>query len=258
MKLKLDPTKSLVAILATMSVLVTAFNFSSAVLMHLCATVGFALVLYWAYENFSSKTKSIWNTLITAMIIFLVLNHGGVTVQLQNIIYPMIAVFIAETQKFFVEVKGSPIINPAVTGLLLMAALVSLFGFEPPFISWWGANFEGWVAFSLIGLWMLIGLKKWNKWPMVLTFLFVHAAGMLVIGESEAISFIFRDSTIYFMAAIMLVEPKTSPVLKHQQLLYGAFVAIAYTAALHVSFPYAALVALALGDLGWMMKRVAR
>ena len=114
------------------------------------------------------------------------------------------------------------------------------------------------IALALIGAWMLIGLKKWHKWPMVLAFLWVHAVGLLFIGQEAALSFIYTDATIYFMASIMLVEPKTSPIRKDQQLLYGGFVAVAYTCLLNIAFPYAALAALALGDLGWMMKRVMK
>lgn len=253
----LNPTKQLALILVILSGLAIGFNPRVEVLYHLLATLGFSLTLFWFYTLVSSKKKNVWNTVITALIIFLVLDYATVDNVLLNLSYSLIASFIAITQKFFVELKRSPIINPAVTGLLLMAGIVAFIpGLEDPFISWWGASIRGWVSMLVLAVWVLFGLGKWNKWPMFVAFCLVHALTLLARGEGmEFLQYTFSDSTVYFMAGIMLTEPLTSPVKKSQQIVYGGAAALAFNILLHFVAPYANLFALAFADLGWMLKR---
>lgn len=254
MKFKLDPIKQFSVFLVLMAALAIGFNPTSQVLLHLVATLGFGLILYWFYSLFSSKHKLIWNTVITSLIIFLVLDYGT---ELKDVVYPLVATFIAISMKFFWEWKSSPVINPAVAGLLIMSGIVALIpNLDNAVISWWGASFQGWVSLVLVLLWMLVGLKVWRKWPLVLTFVVTHALVLVLRGmEAETLRFIFSDSTIYFMAAVMLVDPKTSPINPRQQSIVGLLGALIFNSLLQANAPYAELFAIAAANLGYAAMR---
>ena len=248
MKLKLDPTRKLVLALSALVLGATIYNFSGAVLLHLTATIGFALALYWFYTKFSSKRKNIWNTLITAEIIFLVLHYGTSGLDL---IYPLIATFIAITWKFFVEYRGSTVVNPAAGSILLMAAIVALIpGLDKAFVSWWGASFMGYFSLVIVALWMIFGVDKWKKWPAVISFLIAHAAVLIFRGQSfDFISYVFTDSTIFFFATIMLVDPMTSPSKKRDQIYFGLVAALFYNVFTQYGIPYYGLFAIVAANL---------
>lgn len=266
MKLKLHPIKSFTAFLGLLALFAVIRNFSEFVLLHLVATLGFALVLYWLYSFVSSKHKNIWNTVTTALIIFLVLHFGS---ELIDVAYPLVATFIAITIKFFVEYKGSPVFNPAVAGLLLTAAIAAVVpGLENPFVSWWGASFG--PSFSLFGLnwglsffivlaWILVGLGKWKKLPILVTFLIAHWVLVTLKGEGmNVLAYTLTDSTIYFMVAAMLVEPKTSPLRSRDQMYYGLVAALGYHVFLQYQVPYAALFAIAVANLANVLLKPRR
>jgi len=248
MKLKLNPTKQLVLLLSVMSAVAVGLNFSSYILLHLAGTLGFGLVLYWFYSLVTSKKKDVWNVVITSLIIFLILHYGtGLT----DVLYPMSATFIAITMKFFIEFKRSPIINPAVAGLLLTATIATLLpNVNEAFISWWGASFKGWLSLLIIAPWVIFGVHKWRKMPTLISFLVVHM--LLLVFRGEGIDFVkytFTDSTIYFFAAIMLIEPKTSPIRSQDQVYYGIVAALLYNILAGYSAPLFELFAIAGANL---------
>lgn len=254
---KFDPTKTFTAFLVLLSGLAIAFNPTAQVLLHLVATLGFALILYWFYSLFSSKHKSIWNTAITGLLIFLVLDYGAGWL---DIVYPLIATFVAITLKFFWEWKGLPVVNPAAAGLLIMAGVVAVIpGLDHAFISWWGASFQGWVSLAVVLVWMIFGLPRWRKWPIVLSFVVTHALILMLRGlEVETLRFIFSDSTIYFLAAFMLVDPKTSPFKPRDQVVYGLLAALVLNSLMHANAPYAELFAIVAANFGTVLMRPAK
>ncbi len=253
MKFKLDPTKLLVVLLTLLSGFGIAFNFSGEILLHLLATLGFALVLYWFYSYFSSKHKSIWDTIITALIIFLVLHYGAGV----ELLYPLVATFVAITWKFFFEYKGSPIVNPSAGAILIAAAVIPLFGnVDTAFVSWWGTSFAAPLTMILIIPWTIYGSYKWKKLPIVATFLLVHLLVMVFRGEGGSlIESTFADSTIYFLASVMLIEPKTSPTKTQQQVYYGIVAALFYNIFLQYGVPYFGLFAIAAANLANILLR---
>lgn len=253
MKFKLDPTKLLVLLLGLLSGIGTFLNFGSPILLHLVATLGFALVLYWAYSYFSSKHKSLWDTVITALIIFLVLHYGTGA----DLWYPLVTTFIAITWKFFFEYRGSPIVNPAAGAMLVSAALLPLISpLELPFISWWGTSFAAPLSLLLILPWTIYGSYKWRKLPLVLTFLVAHFLVMVFRGSDfSEIEFTFLDSTIYFLASVMLLEPRTSPVKTQQQIYYALFAALFYNIFLQYGVIYFGLFAIVAANLANVLLR---
>lgn len=270
MLFKLDPIKRFACFLLIFAGIALGSNFSNQVLLHLAVTLGFGLLLYAFYIRFSSKHKNVWDTVITCLILFLVLHYGEAKIEL---LYSLLTTFIAITLKFFLEFRGSPMVNPAAGSILLTAGILKLFSVEAtmyfpgthlPFASWWGTSYEGWISLALIALWIVGGFYVWKKFPILVTFLLAHAiffywqSGTWESENLDSLRFVFTDSTIYFFASIMLPEPKTSPFLPKQQVLYALLAAALYNGFNELSVPYFELFALVGANLTYMGTRHLR
>ena len=254
MPFKLDPIKRCAIFLILFAAVAFAFNASVQLAMHLVATLGFSLVLYAIFSWATPKHKNVWDTVITGLILFLILHYGSTWTDL---VYPLTASFIAMSIKFFIEYKGSPVVNPTASSLLITTLILAFIpGLEAPFVSWWGASYQGYLSLALMALWMLGGLYQWKKWYTVGAFLAVYALGILLRGQGlETLQFAFTDSMLYFFATIMLTEPKTSPFKPGHQVAYGAFAAVLIHTLMHFGAPYPALFALVAANLFQMAIR---
>jgi len=252
MKFKPNPIEKTAIILILLSTMALVRNLQPETFLGLGTTLGFALVLFALYTRFSSKRKVLANTVVTGLILFLLIQPIGFGV---NIWAPLAATFIAITLKFFVEFKGSPIVNPAAFALLGVAIIAKLVGNDAFIVSWWGASFGGWISFVPLAIWALRGIHAWRKWPLVLSFLGFMALGLRLLNADPAfIRFAFTDSTLYFFATIMLIEPKSSPIKWSEECVYGAVVGI-LTATFHsIQLPHFILHAVIAGNLLYYFK----
>jgi hypothetical protein len=222
--------------------------------IHLGATAGVSWLAWWGLSKFTKKNPNLWNTLITGFILFLVLHY-------EQIYYSLMATLIALGLKFFGEYKRHPVINPAVFGILAVIIIARLLGNIDVFASWWGVNLAGPWSFGLMILWILFGLRPWHKWPTVFTFLISNALFFWVLNQNFGLTeyewielkFIFTDATIYFFAAILLIDPKTSPKKLSAQITYAVTAALLYTSLLRLGFPYFELLTLAIVNLGYFL-----
>lgn len=234
MKLKLTPLQQITFFLGIYATTAIFFNFSKEIIFHLLATVGFGVILFFIFKKISGQPKIIYNTLTTSLIIFLVCHHF---LEPNNIIFPLVATFSAIFSKFFLIHKGMPIFNPAAFGILLGLFITKIPGLSPGFVSWWGVSFQGYVSLALIAIWILFGLKTWKKWPIVIIFLLTHFA-YLAFTNLETLKFVATNATIYFLATVMLIEPKTSPFSKKEQIIYVLIAALTYNLLFHFKIAY--------------------
>lgn len=261
MKFKLNPTQQIILVLGLISLGAILANPGWPVLIHLLSTLGFSLILFAILKAITKKPQSIYNSAITGLIIFLVL-HYSFDSNFQ-IYYSLGATFIAILSKFFLKYRGSSIFNPTALGILIVFLITKLIpNLDPVFISWWGTAYKTGLslggetsflfpsALFLMIIWIIFGLNKWRKWPIFLSFLIAHFLLMLLRQQDMSIiRFIFTDATIYFFAAIMLIDPKTSPILKKQQILFGLLAAITYNAFAHFGFTHPELIAILIANL---------
>lgn len=253
MKLKTSPLQLTVSFLSIYSAIALSYNFSINTLLHLAATLGFGLILFGLFTLISKKKKSILNTIISTLIIFLVLHYGNEGGEIKDLLIPLTVTFIAIFSKFFLEYKGSPIINPVVL------ALLTTYYISTPLISWWGTNFAGYISLTLIALWIALGIKKWRKSTILIAFLLAHITLLLIRQQSlSTIQFILTDATIYFMAGIMLIDPKTSPILKKEQIIYGIIAALSYNLLAHYQINNFNLLAIAAANLYFFSTKILK
>ena len=166
--------------------------------------------------------------------------------------------------KHFLRITGRHMFNPAAIGLLTGWII---YGIHP---SWWGPSLYTPGTFTvpntIIFLSFLplafVSCYKYKRFYIVISFLFLFVILRLLIFPSTSLPSVFSliiSPGMVFYAVVMLVEPRTSPVGKSRQVLYGLFVALVLTVLVYVVgnsnpeinsyFPDLSIVSLLVGNL---------
>lgn len=162
------------------------------------------------------------SSLITGLILSLIL---GPLHPVGDTLVILGASFFAIASKYFLTFRRSHIFNPAAAGALLSSLV---FGSTA---SWWVGSMP-FVPLLLIG--GALVLRKMRKFRVAGVFLFslalLFSADRLLLGTGfgEALAFAFGAAfspVMLFFAAVMLIEPQTSPETNAKSLRYAAFVA---------------------------------
>lgn len=273
MKLKLNPIQQTTLVLILFSIgAIIKNNFQLQIFMHLGATLGFGVIIFYVFKYLTNKKKNIWNTIISCLIIFLLLHYGAKPI---DVLVTTLVITFVVFSKFFMEYKGSPILNPVVLGFFLLEILSNFIpSLKLSFISWWGVGYSlttspvsiiAIIIYIIFAIWIIFSFKVWRKWAVALSYLgffavFATLAPMIFTGETfqsslDLIKFIFLNSTIYFFTFVMLAEPHTSPLVKHQQIIYGLIAAIFSTISLLTNFPTSALLAILVPNLYFFIEK---
>ena len=142
--------------------------------------------------------------LITGLIIGLVAQFGAGFFVLSAIGISAMAI------KFFVKANGRHIFNPAASGLVFGMVLFSSIP------SWWVGGENPWIFL----IWFPVLLLKMKRWaPMV---------GFLIPAAIFSGINIFFSASLLFFISVMLIEPKTSPALLKNGLIYGLITGVGY------------------------------
>ncbi len=166
----------------------------------------------------------------------------------------VLASIIAVMSKLFIKVKGSNIFNPASFGLVIALAL---FGIGD---SWWvAAPFA--VYGVLITITPLLIICSWEARRLYVgaSFAIASFAAQLLLGGTAALSVAALWTTAvsvnYFLAFIMACEPKTSPVKKQMQVIYGVGLALLVTVLSLSRLPYPLQLAILAANLAYAFYR---
>ena len=156
----------------------------------------------------------------------------------------------ALTLKHTLRYRGRPFFNPAAAGVILGALL---FGMAP---AWWGSI----NVYLLLGVGVLVLARQWRDWRLPASFLVAYAflssfqRWIVVLATGSAIVprvLLLQavDPAVLFFALLMVPEPRTAPVDRRAQPVFGAIVA-AGAALLPLVLPtLAVLVSLFAGNL---------
>ncbi|MDE1850598.1 MAG: RnfABCDGE type electron transport complex subunit D [Candidatus Micrarchaeota archaeon] len=170
---------------------------------------------------------------------------------------PLIAVLVASVvavlTKVFVKTKHGNIFNPAVIGLLVGLAVFSLGD------AWWTASSYGVLGIA-VPLSLLFVIAAYLAKRLIAAAAFVAAIVVISMATSNsAISLLTVESAVlnvnYFFALLMLADPKTSPHKNSAQIIYGAGIALVSSLLLITGIAYGLLIALLVGNLGYLLYR---
>ena len=213
----------------------------------------FSYLTFKLLRSVSKKPKQFHNTIISSLIFFLIFHY---TNSLIGLIPYSIGLVSLQLYKHFGYFKGLSIINPTLLGLVAAEFTVYIIQtfFQVdlnslPFISWWGAQFGTYFSLILILIWIIYGLRKWNKHWIFIPFFSLFILTICLLNQPQYIIPSLLSSTTYFFAAIMLIEPRTSPTLSKQQIIYGLLAGLLYFSLRHFGINYYELISLALANL---------
>lgn len=157
---------------------------------------------------------------------------------------------VTELAQYFLRTTGGPVFNPAALGTVI----VSFFGILP---SWWGTNpaprlpllGEGVSIAAFFTLaWAGYVVYRYRKLPLCLTALLSFLVCYpLITGESPLYPAI--EGTLLFFFLVMAPEPKTSPVMTKDQIIYGMIIGSLIPVGLFFNFTESFLIALLMGNL---------
>lgn len=183
------------------------------------------------------------NLLIT---LFLLLLIGDLEMTARQSVILGLSTSLAKTLFRF---RGQPILNPAAAGLVIASLLGVL-------STWWGISFSPRLPFFNISYTMFLTvplgiyiIRKYNKWPTFFAIPTVFLLTYYLITSRFALSLVL-EGTFAFFVLVMATEPKTSPVLDWQELIYSSFLGVLLSFAFVYRFysePY--LYTLLLGNL---------
>lgn len=235
------------------------FTWDILVIALLAFTWIFSYLIYLLLRPLSKNYKQFKNTIISALIFFLVYHYTNTFIGLVPYSIGLLAIQI---YKNFGYIKGLSFINPALLGLFAaeICTLVMQYFFQfdlnsLPFISWWGAQFGTYASLVLILIWLAYGPIKWNKQWILIPFLALFLLAISLLSEPTSIIPSLLSSTTYFFATIMLIEPKTSPAVRKPQIIYGLIAGLIYFGLRHLGIEYYELIALATANLYFFISR---
>ncbi len=161
-----------------------------------------------------------------------------------SLLIPLVAAIIAILSKHVIRFKAYHPLNPATFGLLASFLLFSKFD------SWW-ASVPYLIPFLLIISWKI--RKLWISF----TFLIAFAALVYFTGNIRLQSFTDFLSLPYYFTFIMVTEPKTTPSVRNQQIVFGISLAVLLFLLTFVfKLPYAIFISLLLMNLGYFVYRI--
>lgn len=267
-KFKLPPLQTFTVFLSAYALGAILYNLKKETFIHLGICLGSGLLFFFLFSYLTKKPKNIYNTLISCLIIFLlwnpvIMSASSMAESFLGWALTFVLVGLVVGFKFFLEYKNISWMNPAVFGLLIVSFLNGIFQLSPfSFISWWGASYGSFdlfngqgaqygisISFILIMLYLIAGFYTWRKWWVVAVFLAGNAFFISLTLGLERVLYVFTDSTIYFLSLVMLVDPKSSPVKRTEQILYGGVAFMCYQLFSYFTLPEYDLLAIVAANL---------
>lgn len=221
--------------------------------LNLLVSVAVAAAVDMLLKKFYLKTelKIPYSAIISGLII------GSVAPINSPLLLGAVAAVVAILSKIFIRIKGSHIFNPATLGLL-----ISLFLFSQG-DQWWAANGYNFLGYIIpLSLVLVISNYKARKLfvsaPFLLTTLVLGLA-ITTASHFQITAFTIVSSLLqlnFFLAFIMVSEPKTSPFMKKEQIVFGAGVGALTFAFGFLGFGYTLLMSLLLGNLCFALWKI--
>lgn len=205
-----------------------------------------ATLVYQAFVRFGSArpTRS-EHRVITALILFLLFDP-----MLPWWIFALLG-FAVEIVQRLLRTQLGPILNPAAAAGLL----ISFLGYFP---GWWGMSFSprllliaGGVSSAVLLLPIAAYVAySYKKLYATAGFLFGVLVFLPLLLQRSPV-FMLLEGTLLFFGLVMIPEPKTSPVLPLEQMVFGASIGLLYCVLLRIHFVEPSLGALLIANAVW-------
>lgn len=203
---------------------------------------------------------------LSAIITGLIIGTVSVNVPVLGV---LIATVLAILSKFVIRLKGSHIFNPAVFGVVISqvfspaahGAAVNVAHGASQVVEGFGPGGFA-VSIMLVPLLLFANYKARKLWTAIsfliasaLLFYFTGLASLISLNIQEI--FMFLEVLPWYFAFIIVSEPRTSPYVKNEQVVFGIGVAILSVLATFLSGSHlGGLLAILLGNLIYAFYRI--
>ncbi|HLC95932.1 MAG TPA: hypothetical protein VJH97_01250 [Candidatus Nanoarchaeia archaeon] len=212
--IKLTPTILFTLLLGAYALITLILRFSQDILIHaLVIGIVFSLVFIISRKLLKKKFSGV-HIVISALILFLLVSPGS-TLKDHLFIGLIGALFLGFK---FLRYKSMPIVNPIVLALIAAYFVTKLFS-EYILISWWGTAYLNGVSIFFLLPAVGYAIYKFRKYGVFFSFFVAYSIVSLLSGQG--ILPVITNGTWYFLAGVMLLEPKTSPVKLRDQVWFG-------------------------------------
>lgn len=217
-------------------------------------------VLFFGFKYAFDKKKKYQHALISTLLILLVLSHED-----PDPVRGVAVILMVYVSKFFIKYKNRNIFNPIVFGI----GVVTLASMMIPFIDTPPANWAGIdIRFTLFGMLVPIAIvpillslnfnvARIKRHPLALSFIISSLLLGFLIGQyhDQAVAITYVLSTTFVGVAI-LVEPKTSPSAKKEQMYFGVGMAFFITLLYFFEVPNAPILGLLGGNVFYLFRKM--
>lgn len=204
-------------------------------------------VCVFTNEVFAKALKIIVNiesVYVTALILALITTPG---IGLDNLVFIGWAGGLAISSKYILSINKKHIFNPVALAVAVTALAINQSA------SWWVGTADM-LPFVLIGGFLIV--RKIHRadlvWSFIVAAIVTVTSFTLAGGSSLSVmaQHLVLDSPLFFLAAIMLTEPFTTPPTKSLQIVYGILVGILFAPQIHLgSFYFTPELALLAGNV---------
>lgn len=208
-------------------------------------------LLFFVFKRFFDKKKKYQHALISTLLILLVLSHED-----PDPVRGVAVILLVYVAKFFIKFKRRAVFNPIVFGI----GAVTLVSMVLPFIDTPPANWAGIdIRFQLFGtavplallpivLSLIFNVARVKKHPLALTFIAASLALGFLLNVYQEQAELYVLST-FFIGTAIVIEPKTAPGKKNEQVYFGLFMAVLITSFYFLKVPNAAIMGLLTGNI---------
>ena len=194
------------------------------------------MAVNWAFAR-AFGAKSNWESVcISAFIIALIITPVAPG-DLAGTAFMILVSAWAMASKYMVAIGKRHLFNPAAFGAVLMGV-----GLHHP-VSWWVGDNA--VLLPLIILGGALMLSRLRYYEMVAAFAalvlgisIAHGNLSSLAGIDRSLSMMGIHSMFCFFGLVMLTEPRTVPIGRWRQIVYGAFVGLLFSPYTHIGSYY--------------------
>lgn len=204
-------------------------------------------VCVFTNEVFAKVLKIIVNiesVYVTALILALIITPG---IGFDNLVFIGWAGGLAISSKYILSINKKHMFNPVALAVAVTAIAINQSA------NWWVGTADM-LPFVLIGGFLVV--RKIHRadlvWSFVLAAIVTVTGFTLAGGSSLSVmaQHLILDSPLFFLAAVMLTEPFTTPPTRNLQIIYGILVGVLFAPQIHLgSFYFTPELALLAGNV---------
>ncbi len=214
-------------------------------------------ILHLVFTKLFDAKKKYLHSLISTFLILVMLSHAD-----PEPVRGILVIVLLYVAKFFVKYKGKNIFNPVaftIGMVTILALFIPALGIPP--MDFTGVD----IRFPIAGLQvplpllpimlaLIINVGRIKKHPLALSFIITSLILGVFIGayDNDIFSYLIITS---FTGVAVIVEPKTAPSNKQQQIVYGVISAVFITGLTIFNVPNSLVVSLLFLNLAYFFYR---